>query len=237
VWHDPLSGIEMVWVPAGSFVMGSGSDDPGRQHNDGDESPAHRVTISRGFWLGRCEVTQAQWEAVTGQPAAAHFPGADRPVERVSWDDVQTFIVRLNERAGEPLYRLPTEAEWEYACRAGCEAPYHFGDDVRDVRRYAWFNGNAEGRTHPVGCLKPNRWGFFDMAGNVLEWCADRYAAGYYGRSPVADPPGADHGTSRVLRGASWYSAGHDCRSADRRRGRQWIRAASIGFRLARVAD
>jgi len=240
--HDEPAGMDLVWVPAGSFVMGSSPGEEGRQANDSDEGPQHLVTISRGFWLGKFEVTQDQWEAVTGRPSPAHFKGARHPVENVSWDEVQIFIGRLNQSAGSPCYRLPTEAEWEYACRAGSSEPFSFGRDNRRLSRYAWFRGNADrpgppGRTRPVGLLRPNRWGLHDMHGNVWEWCADRYTVDYYAESPQMDPGGPAAGHRRVKRGGSWFYPWHNCRSADRARGEPDLRSSSVGFRLVRDAD
>jgi formylglycine-generating enzyme required for sulfatase activity len=235
--------MDLVWVPAGSFVMGSPPGEEGRQPNDSDEDPQHLVTISRGFWLGRCEVTQEQWARVTGRQSPAHFAGSRHPVESVSWDEVRSFLHVLNQSAGADCYRLPTEAEWEYACRAGGHEPFAFGGDAGLLHRYAWFEGNAgdvsgrPGRTRPVGLLQPNRWGLHDMHGNVWEWCADRYAAGYYAESPRDDPDGPSTGRRRVKRGGGWFYPWYRCRSADRARGEPDARSSSVGFRLVRKPD
>ena len=244
LWYDELAGMEMVWVPAGSFVMGSSPVGEGRQANDSNEGPPHLVTISRGFWLGRCEVTQDQWEEVTGRQSPACFRGGHRPVENVSWEAVHRFFLdRLNELSGSSVYRLPTEAEWEYACRAGSGDPFTFGRAAARLDRYAWYDGNSEnswggeGRTRPVGLLLANRWGLHDMHGNILEWCADRYGADYYRHSPLIDPPGPSIGRLRVSRGGSWFYPDNRCRSADRTRGVPNSRSSSVGFRLTRDAD
>ena len=153
-------GMELVRMPAGEFMMGSDADRP-------DEKPLHKVTISQPFYLGKYEVTQAQWQEVMGTNPS-HFKGdPNRPVERVSWKMVQEFISKLNAREGHTLYRLPTEAEWEYAARAGSTTKYYFGDDDALLEQYAWYNKNDKGATHPVGQLKPNAWDLYDMMGNV----------------------------------------------------------------------
>src|SRR5262249_25718461 len=152
-------GMEFVLIPAGTFQMGN---------NDGydDDKPVHTVRISRPFYLGKYEVTQAQWEAMMGNNPS-HFKGdANSPVEQVHWDDVQKFIRRLNAKEGGARYRLPTEAEWEYAARAGTTTSWSFGDDASQLGRYAWCGGNAGWQTHPVGQLQPNAWGLYDMYGN-----------------------------------------------------------------------
>ena len=172
-----------------------------------DESPRHRVQITKSFQMGKFEVTQAQWQAIMSSNPS-FFKGADLPVEEVSWDDIQQFLTRLNGRNDGYRYRLPTEAEWEYAARAGSTDKYAGG--VLD--QIAWYGDNSSSwehsssTTHPVGGKKPNAWGLYDMLGNVWEWCQDRYSSGYYSSSPVADPHGPSSGVYRVLRGGSWYN-------------------------------
>ena len=216
-------GMQFVRIPAGAFMMGS-SD------GDSNEKPIHKVTIGTAFLLGRFEVTQAQWEAVMGNTPSS-FKGRHNPVERVSWDDVQNFIKKLNAKEGHNRYRLPTEAEWEYAARAGTQTKYSFGDDASRLGDYAWYGDNSGGRTHPVG-KKPNAWGLYDMHGNVWEWVQDWYGSDYYSNSPSTDPKGPSSGSNRVSRGGSWlYSAGK-CRSANRDNYSPGIRSVNIGFRL-----
>ena len=192
--HINSVDMEFATVPAGSFVMGS----QGRR-GGADETPQHVVRITRPFLLGRHPVTQRQWRRVMGDNPS-RFKGEDLPVDSVSWEDAQAFISRLNALEGHNRCRLPFEAEWEYACRAGTDTAYSFGDDPARARLHAWFKANAGERTHPVGRLAANPWGLYDMHGNVLEWCADWFDKRYYAESPTADPRGPDRGKSRVLR-------------------------------------
>jgi formylglycine-generating enzyme required for sulfatase activity len=207
---DLGGGVKMdfVLIRPGSFMMGSEKGD--------DEKPVHKVTITRPFYMGVYKVTQAQWKAVIGDNPSS-FKGDDLPVEQVSWEDCQRFVAKLKEKAGQGMIcRLPTEAEWEYACRAGTKTEYCFGDDEGGLGEYAWYRANSEGKTRPVGQKKPNAWGLYDMHGNVWEWCEDGYSAGYYAKSPEADPKGPSTTAYRVLRGASWGSSANDLRSASR---------------------
>ena len=200
-----IAAMEFVWIPAGEFRMGSRSS----RAND-NERPRTRVRISRGFFLGKHEVTQELWQAVMGANPS-HFSGCDRcPVDSVSWHDAQSFVERLNARSTGTSYRLPTEAEWEYAARAGRRG----NDYPEDVDSIAWHRGNSGLRTHPVGQKVPNAWGLHDMLGNVREWVEDWY--GEYPGGAVTDPEGPSTGSYRVHRGCCWlYDAG-DCRAADR---------------------
>ncbi len=203
--RDPRTGIVFLLVEPGTFLMGSPA---GEEDRDDSEGPVHEVEITRPFYLGLTEVTQAQWQRVMkGNPS--RWKGDDLPVERVSWNDAMEFC----REAG---YRLPTEAEWEFACRAGSTTRFCFGDEENRLGEYAWHDGNSGGRTHPGGRKKANAWGFYDMHGNVWEWCADRYAKDYFGRSPRLDPPGPSSGRYRVLRGGSWGWETSLCRSASR---------------------
>ncbi len=212
--------LTLVWIPPGEFMMGS----PGSEANRGsDEGPRHRVKITRGFWMGRYEVTQAQWQAVMGSNPS-NFKGSDNPVERVSWNDCQEFIKKLARKTGQ-RFRLPTEAEWEYACRAGTETVFHYGDSLSS--RQANFDGDypyggaSKGtylkKTTSVGSYRPNAFGLYDMHGNVWEWCQDWYGNNYYQSSPASNPQGPSSGSGRVLRGGSCYRNAYDCRSALRR--------------------
>ena len=224
-------GIEFVLIPAGTFQMGS-------EHGNDDEKPVHTVHLSRPFYLGIYPVTQRQWEAVMGSNPS-RFQGPEHPVEQVSWDKVQEFIRSLNTHEGRALYRLPTEAEWEYAARAGATGAYCFGDDVTQLAQYAWYEDNARGTTHPVGQLQPNAWGLYDMHGNVWEWVQDWYDNQEYARraatgTAVVDPAGPAAGSHRVFRGGSWGNTTRNCRSADRGGYAPGVRGGTLGFRLLR---
>ena len=226
--YAPIS-MDFVWIAPGVFQMGS--DD-----GDSDERPVHEVEISRGFWLGRFEVTQGEWESVMGDNPSRHTGDARRPVERVSWYDVHEFIGRLNAAAGDSLYRLPSEAEWEYACRAGSTTRWSFGDDAGRLGDYAWYRGNnSPSGTKVVGGKLPNDWGLHDMHGNVWEWVQDWYDSGYYNSPPRVDPPGPDTGSYRVLRGGYFYNFARNVRSANRDNGSPYDRVSIIGVRLVRI--
>jgi formylglycine-generating enzyme required for sulfatase activity len=209
-------GMEFVLIPEGSFMMGSDAD-PKNVNIKEDESPKHKVTITKPFYIGKYEVTQAQWVRLMGDnPSAFKMKEEPRPVENVSWDDVQTFIQNLNKKERTKRYRLPTEAEWEYAARAGADTAYYFGDNPDLLPEYGWYEKNSDGETHPVGLLKPNAWGLYDIHGNVWEWCQDWYGGKYYAVSPLSDPEGHPFGDFRVFRGGSWYSFDRQCRSTNR---------------------
>jgi len=191
--------------------------------------PVHWVTISRPFYLQTTEVTQGQWRAVMGENPSYFQKGDDYPVEQVSWDDVQIFLKRLNTRDPGKRYRLPTEAEWEYACRAGTT-----GERYGELDAIAWYGENSGNTTHPVGKKEPNAWGLYDMLGNVWEWCADLYGKNYYQALPGMDPQGSTSGLDRVLRGGCWYYSGNSSRSAYRNAFISGTRDSYIGFRCAR---
>jgi formylglycine-generating enzyme required for sulfatase activity len=241
--------IEFVLIPAGDFQMGSSETErewaaKRMEANDEDwaietvpaESPQHNVKISQPFYLGKFEVTQAQWLAVMdSNPSLLKSP--DNPVEQVSWDSIQAFLAKLNKAFAEErvAFRLPTEAQWEYACRAGTTTAFSFGDDPESLSQYAWSQDNAGKKSHPVGQLKPNAWGLFDMHGNVWEWCADWYAEDYYAESPATDPTGPATGSSCIFRGGGLVSHPEVCRSAYRGIHLPSVRRGAIGFRLALV--
>ena len=247
-------GVRLKRIPAGSFQMGSPSSEYKR---DGDERQ-HRVTLSRAFFLGVTEVTQAQWRAVMGNNPS-HFSGDDRPVEKVSWLDAVEFCNRLSWReelrpayriSGDDVswnesadgYRLPTEAEWEYACRAGTTTPFSFGQNI--TPNQVNYDGNHpyrsglraryRQRTVEAGSLPANDWGLHEMHGNVYEWCWDSY--GSYPSNSVTDPTGPQSGSFRVLRGGSWFSNAWRCRSTNRANLTPDIRSYYLGFRLVRSA-
>ncbi|QJE98986.1 SUMF1/EgtB/PvdO family nonheme iron enzyme [Luteolibacter luteus] len=222
--------LEMVLVPAGSYLMGSA----GESGAAADESPQHRVVISKPFYLGKYELTQAQYQAVTGKNPS-YYPAADKPVEQVTWGDTQAFL----QKAGHAL-RLPIEAEWEFACRAGSTTAYSNGPDQSDLSAAGWWGrsaevsyGNAPDGTTAVGKKQPNRFGLHDMHGNVYEWCSDFYAPDYYRHAPVMDPAGPSSGEERVLRGGSWEGAAESCRSANRNGFNGKSKGYLLGFRAA----
>jgi formylglycine-generating enzyme required for sulfatase activity len=218
-------GMEFVFIPAGTFKMGA-------EGQERDERPVHQVTITQPFYLGKYEVTQQQWKMIMGNQPSFFSGDPNLPVESVWWTDVQTFIKKLNEKEGHTLYRLPTEAEWEYAARAGSTTAYSFGDDAKQLSHYAWYKENADDRTHPVGQLKPNAWGLYDMHGNVWEWVQDWY--GYYSSEPVQDPQGPALGTHRMRRGCGWNNLAKVCRVSNRY-SVVGFRDDFIGFRLLRA--
>lgn len=215
--------LELIRVRAGSFVMGATSNDPG--YYSQLEWPSHPVTLTYDYFLGKCEITQAQWRAVMGSiPKRITDGGDDYPIYYVSWKDCQDFARRLSDW-GLGLFRLPTEAEWEYACRAGTTTRFSFGDCPEVVESYSyyeepsrfvwWFGNNTPSGAKPVGLKLPNPWGFFDMHGNVYEWCSDWWE-NPYPREPQIDPHGPSSGTVHVSKGGHWYGSILHCRSAFR---------------------
>ena len=239
------SGIEMVLIPAGRFVMGCDGAGP-------EQGPAHEVEID-AFLMDRYEVTQAvyaQVDPING----SHFKGPQLPAEMVSWGKAALYCNMRSEAEGlRPCYndvgecdfeadgyRLPTEAEWEYACRAGTDTPYNFGSDSHDLDQHAWYADNASKKTHAVGRKKPNAWGLFDMHGNVAEWCNDFYDPDYYQKSPTENPRGPAVGDKNVLRGGHWGASAESCSSAFRFGDEPGFSDAcfardAIGFRCVRV--
>ena len=222
-------GMKFNLIPPGEFVMGSPESEPDRQGNE----TQHLVKITKPFYLGVHEVTQAQYERVMGSnPSDEKGPTA--PVEQVSWHDAVAFCSKLSKQEGVE-YRLPTEAEWEYACRAGTTTAYSFGDDVSQLGEYAWYYDNLEYTTHPVGELKPNAWDLYDMHGNVWEWCQDWYVP-YGNEKVVSDSTGAASGHFRVLRGGAIGLLPRDVRAANRNIVYQpGYRILNDGFRVART--
>jgi formylglycine-generating enzyme required for sulfatase activity len=214
-------GMKLVLIPKGTFMMGSPIEEEGR--NRGEEQ--HQVTIGKDYYLGVTEVTQGQYEKVMGTNPSYFQKRVIRksdssmyPVESVSWEDAVEFCKKLSDLAEEKkadrVYRLPTEAEWEYACRAGSKAAYSFGANSKTLDYYAWFGENSGNQTHPVGEKKANAWGLYDMHGNVYEWCSDWF--GEYPKGAVSDPSGPKGGTLRVYRGGGWHLEAARCRSASR---------------------
>lgn len=222
-------GMDFVLIPTGEFEMGSPSDEKSRAN---DEGPVHEVQISDSFYLGKYEVTQKQWRKIM-KNNPSNFKGDDLPVETVYWNDVQEFVRKLNEWEGTDKYRLPSEAEWEYAARAGTTTRYSFGDDDAKLGDFAWYRDNSGSKTHPVGQKQPNSWGLYDMHGNVYEWVQDEWHSNYNG-APTDGSAWEDGSVSlRVNRGGSWYRYAWYSRSADRRNYDQNNRRYdSLGFRL-----
>ena len=241
--------LTMMLIPPGEFQMGSTAEEQtrfleeARAVDDYDwavrrlpcEGPQHQVRITKPFYLGKYEVTQAQWHSVLGTTPSSQQSNSSHPIKSKSWNDIQPFLARLNASsvADKLKFELPTEAQWEYALRAGSMSAYSFGNNAEHLAQYAWFAGNSDGKLHPVGQLKPNGFNMFDMHGNVWEWCADRYADEYYARSPVDDPTGPAAGSSRVRRGGGWDAHTERCRSAYRGDGTPGRSSSGLGFRLS----
>jgi formylglycine-generating enzyme required for sulfatase activity len=221
-------GMKFILIPAGEFLMGS-------ENGDEDEKPIRKVQISKPFYLGKYPVTQGQWQQVMGNNLSRFEGDLSRPVEQVSWEDGQQFLCKLSEREGGKPYRLPTEAEWEYACRAESREAYCFGEDVSQLKEYGWYSENAGGTTHPVGQLKPNAWGLYDVHGNVWEWVQDWYARDYYKQrpNPDRDLQGLDVGKYRVVRGGSWSAQPQNARASSRLWFEPGLRYGRVSFRCA----
>ena len=220
--------VALRWCPPGSFDMGAPND----KGNDDDEHPQHLVTLSKGFWLGETEVNQGLWKEIMEENPSINKAGDKYPVENVAWNDCQKFFRKLNAHPDVATSRLsfalPTEAQWEYACRAGTTS---HNDDV------GWYRSNSGDRTHSCGEKKPNDWALHDMLGNVWEWCQDWYGPDYYAKSPANDPMGPASGDHRVLRGCSFRDLGHGCPSTNRTRVKPDNRGRNIGFRLLALQD
>ena len=239
-WTDPATGFVLVWCPPGSFQMGAPSTDPDASPN---EWPAHGVTFSQGFWISKAKVTQEEWVTYLKANPAFFQPGAcvrftdgmTYPVEQVSWEDIQAYVAKLNIQLGWSAFRLPSEAEWEYAYRAGTTTRFFWGDDpnLQGLSTYAWFKANAFNLTQPVNQLGANPWKLMDIAGNVLEWAADTYAADYTG-TPTDGSPMLGSTSLRSLRGSAWNDAGKNLRASARAVRPPSDRFRTVGFRLVR---
>jgi formylglycine-generating enzyme required for sulfatase activity len=226
--------MKFVWIPPGDFMMGSPKEELQRKPDE----TRHKVTLTKGFFMGVYTVTQEEWLAVMGKNPSSFKGEKNLPVENVSWDECQDFIKKLRKK-DKKAYRLPTEAEWEYACRAGTKTPFHFGDTISTDQ--ANYNGDFiygdgkkgvyRAKTTPVGGFPANAWGLHDMSGNVWQWCQD------YPQEDVVDPQGPENGKQRVLRGGSWYNTPDYCRSAFRLRHAPGVRNYYFGFRLCFCLD
>jgi len=245
----PLSddvNLDMIWIKSGTFMMGSPEDELGR---DAEKEIQHQVTLTKAYWLGKYEVTQAQYEAIM-ETNPSKFKGADLPVEMVSWSDAKEFCKKLTEIEKEAgrlpegyEYTLPTEAQWEYACRAGTTTAFNNGTNIPsadqrssepcpNLDEVGWYKYNSNKTTHPAGQKQPNAWGLYDMHGNVSEWCLDVYWS-TYPSTPVTDPTGADSGSYMVVRGGLWAGSASGCRSASRSSCMFYDCLNSVGFRVA----
>lgn len=226
--------IHYVYIHTGKFLMGSPDNEAGRNKYF-PEGPQHEVTISKAFYLSVCEITRGQYQAVMGTMPDQGFVGiveeADQPIQLVSWNDAVEFCRRVSEKTGLTV-RLPTEAEWEYACRAGSQTRFFFGDKEGNLEEYAWYEKNSGKLAHSVGQKKPNAWGLYDMCGNAWEWCSDWYFESYPAEKAI-DPVGPLSGTYRVVRGGSKIDSASSCRSAARFNDTPDARHVAVGFRVA----
>jgi formylglycine-generating enzyme required for sulfatase activity len=229
-----FAGIKFILIQPGCFQMGN--KNPPTDRTVG-ESPSHRVCLDKPFYMGETEVTQRQWENVMGNNPSKNKV-EDKPVDRVSWHDVQEFIQKLNSKEGGSYFRLPTEAEWEYAARAGSETDYSFGNNQDRLSAYAWYgNLGYKGTPHEVAQKEPNDWGLYDMHGNVWEWVQDWYDGTYYSNNPANNPIGPETGKYRVYRGGSYIGKPSNLRSAVRFSALPGTRTHDLGFRLVRQLD
>jgi formylglycine-generating enzyme required for sulfatase activity len=246
-------GMKLKLIPAGRFVMGS----PIHEKDRSDDEAQHTVEITRRFYLGVYPVTKGQFGAFVKdagyqtqneksalgppfgpwqRPFADYVPTDDDPVVCVSWNEAVKFCEWLSKKE-KKTYELPTEAQWEYACRAGTTTAYSFGDDPKDLGDFGWFFDNSGGHTHPVSGKKPNPWGLYDMHGGIFQWCTDFYDKGYYGKGPAKDPQNLDKADSRVVRGGCWHAISRLCRSANRNWSKQDVSTYDFGFRVVLVPD
>ena len=227
-----IAGFDMVYVKGGTFTMGATAEQGSDAYSN--EKPTHSVTLS-DYYIGKYEVTQAQWRAIMGSNPS-NFKGDNLPVENVSWNDIQEFIKKLNAQTGKK-FRLPTEAEWEYAARGGNQSKGYKYSGSNSISEVAWYDGNSGDKTHPVGQKTPNELGIYDMSGNVWEWCQDWYSSSAYSSSSQTNPTGPSSGSYRVLRGGSWGNYAGYCRVSYRRDDGPAYRSSYCGFRLACLSE
>ncbi|MDR2460750.1 MAG: formylglycine-generating enzyme family protein [Deltaproteobacteria bacterium] len=224
-------GMHFELIQPGTFTMGAGPNFIGEALY---ERPAHTVTLTKAYYIGVTEVTQAQWQIVMGSKTSSKS-GDKLPVDNVSYEDALEFIAKLNQMEGNNSYRLPTEAEWEYAARAGSNGNYCFGDDPQLLEEYAWYNEDFHrGKLSPVGTKRPNTWGLFDMHGSLFEWTADFFSENYYSSSPARDPKGPEAGETKVTRGGSWASDAWFCQVATRNEESPRLRSLIVGLRVVK---
>lgn len=216
-------GMQFAFIPPGEFNMGSNESD--------DAKPAHKVKISKPFYLGKYPVTQREWKAVMGSNPS-YYMGNDCPVEQVSWDDVQKFVKKLNAKESTEKYRLPSEAEWEYACKAGTSTKYSFGDTESTLNKYAWYTENSGTKTHAVGLKNPNAWRLYDMHGNVWEWVQDEWHDDYSGAPSDSSAWETGNSSKRVEKGGGWFSDANRCQSSFRDKDDSLYKSEDIGFRI-----
>ena len=231
-------GMKLVWIPAGDFLMGSSlsesqvvSEFGGKTEHFADEHPQHMVKLSKGFYISIYEVTQAHYRSVIGTNPSV-FKGDNNPVEKVNWNDATEFCKKLSQKENGRTYTLPTEAQWEYSCRAGSRTLFSFGNSKSSLDDYAWHPSISGSKTHSIGQKKPNAFGLYDMHGNVWEWCRDYYSKDFYSESQNADPENIQSDRCRVLRGGSWRGKAYNCRSASRIRSFSDDRTINYGFRV-----
>ncbi len=234
-WQNGI-GMQFVLIPSGEFRLGCGETETICEDN---ETPGHVVRITNFFYMGKYEVTQGQWKSIMGDnPSYFDECGDNCPVDSISWKDTQEFILKLNMKESSVKYRLPTEAEWEYAARSGTTTKYYWGEDMDE--NSGWYANNSERKTHPVGMKKPNGFGLFDISGNVWEWCSDWFSDIYYLNSPKENPKGFEFGRLKVAKGGSWHdevspnarTSGYAIRHAYRNRGNVMHKSPTAGFRL-----
>ncbi|MFC1553984.1 formylglycine-generating enzyme family protein [candidate division KSB1 bacterium] len=216
---------ELVLIPEGEFFMGA-------ENGDNDEKIVHKVYIRSSFYIGKYEVSQQEWQEIM-ESNPSHFKGDNRPVENITWEEAQEYLKRLSDLTGY-TYRLPTETEWEYACRSESKSEFPFENDGETLENFAWYENNSNTETSPVGLKNPNKWGLYDVLGNVSEMCMDWYFPKYTSDTPLYDPKGPSTGTYRVIRGGSWFDNEYHLRVSNRNIIDPEARCFNVGFRVVR---